>query len=82
MWNVMAQNVVLIKLIKSFILDYDDSNQNKKFSICRYDDAYINIYITSIMCKYIFYYIKYATVVKSKIKSYVNKIMIVKLMIS
>ena len=54
MWNVMAQNVVLIKLIKSFILDYDDSNQNKKFSICRYDDAYINIYITSIMCKYIF----------------------------
>ena len=41
----MAQNVVLIKLIKSFILDYDDSNQNKKFSICRYDDAYINKYI-------------------------------------
>ena len=54
MWNVMAQNVVLIKLIKSFILDYDDSNQNKKSSIYRYDDAYINIYITSIMCKYIF----------------------------
>ena len=44
MWNVMAQNVVLIKLIKSFILDYDDSNQNKKFSICRYDDAYKYIY--------------------------------------
>ena len=44
MWNVMAQNVVLIKLIKSFILDYDDNNQNKKSSICRYDDAYTNIY--------------------------------------